>query len=219
MNRMKKLSEIHWFHSIDLGDGLHTVSPELTRKLRRREEACLDGLDLRGKSVLDVGAWDGFYSFAAKRRGAARVLATDHYCWSGPGWGTKDGFDYARDRLKLEVEDLEIDLMDLSPERLDGSFDVVLFMGILYHLRHPLLGLERVASVCRDILVLETVIDARWSRRPMMVFYPGRERNDDPTNWWAPNVPCAVAMLKSVGFRQIDVRLLERGRACFIGRR
>jgi tRNA (mo5U34)-methyltransferase len=216
---LKQISEIRWFHSIELGNEEHTISAQRTERERQREAACLDGVDLRGKSVLDVGAWDGYFSFAAKRRGAARVLATDHFCWSGEGWGSKEGFEFARSRLNVDVEDLDIDVPDLSPERLGGTFDVVLFLGVLYHLRHPLLGLERVASVCAETLVLETAIDAEWSRRPMMVFYPGRERNDDPTNWWAPNIPCAVAMLKEVGFSEVEVRKVRSGRACFIGRR
>jgi tRNA (mo5U34)-methyltransferase len=94
---------------------------------------------------LDIGAWDGNFSFAAQRHGAVRVLATDHFCWSGAGWGTKDGFDFANGKMKAGVESLEIDVPDISPEHV-GTFDVVLFLGVLYHLRHPLLGLERAAD-------------------------------------------------------------------------
>jgi tRNA (mo5U34)-methyltransferase len=216
---MKKASEIQWFHSIDLGDGTHTISADRTGTERKREEACLGKVDLRGKSVLDVGAWDGYYSFAALRRGAARVLATDQYCWSGEGWGSKDGFDYARGRLGAQVEDLEIDVLELSPERIGGAFDVVLFLGVLYHLKNPLLGLEKVASVCKETLVIETIVDTRWSRRPTMVFYPGREKNNDPTNWWAPNVACVKAMLGTLGFRDVDSRVYRTNRAAFVARR
>jgi tRNA (mo5U34)-methyltransferase len=115
---------------------------------------------LEGRTVLDVGAWDGFFSFEAERRGASRVVATDHYSWHGLGWGTGDGkagFELARTALGSRVEDVDIDVMDLSPERV-GTFDVVLFLGVLYHLRHPLLALERIASVADDLLVAETVV-------------------------------------------------------------
>jgi tRNA (mo5U34)-methyltransferase len=204
---------------MDLGDGSHTISPERTGTERKREEACLGKVDLRGKSVLDVGAWDGYYSFAAKRRGAARVLATDHFCWSGEGWGSKDGFELARERLGMEVEDLDIDVLDLTPDKIGGAFDVALFLGVLYHLKNPLLALEKVASVCRETLVIETIIDARWSLRPTMVFFPGREKNNDPTNWWAPNVRCVVAMLGTLGFGKVTSKVYRKNRASFVATR
>ena len=91
--------------------------------------------------------------------------------------------------------------MDLSPERV-GTFDVVLFLGVLYHLPHPLLALERVASVTRDLLILETVVDMVGISRPAMAYYPDRDLNRDPTNWWGPNVPAVHALLRSVGFTQ-----------------
>jgi tRNA (mo5U34)-methyltransferase len=171
--------------------------------------------------VLDIGAWDGVFSFDAERRGASRVLATDSYCWNGEGWGTKEGFDTARRILGSRVEDFEIDVMDLSPERV-GTFDVVLFVGVLYHLRHPLLALERVASVSADLLVFDSHTAMAEERRPVMLFYPGTELNDDPTNWWGPNPPVVEAMLRDVGFRQIDRKhpeLIPQGRLILHARR
>ena len=84
------MKEIKWFHSIPLRDGI--VTPGLDNSMDKLGQVCLPA-DLTGKSVLDIGAWDGFFSFQAERNGAKRVLATDHFCWSGPGWGTKAGFD------------------------------------------------------------------------------------------------------------------------------
>ena len=78
--------------------------------------------------------------------------------------------------------------MDLSPERV-GTFDVVLFVGVLYHLRHPLLALERVASVSADLLVFDSHTAMSEERRPVMLFYPGTELNDDPDNWWGRTRP------------------------------
>jgi tRNA (mo5U34)-methyltransferase len=132
-------------------------------------------------------------------------VATDHYSWHGLGWGTNDGkagFKLAREVLGSHVEDVDIDVMDLSPERV-GTFDVVLFLGVLYHLRHPLLALERVASVARDLLILETVVDMVGVRRPAMAFYPASELDGDPTNWWGPNVPAVHGMLRSCGFSAV----------------
>jgi tRNA (mo5U34)-methyltransferase len=217
---MKEMKDIRWFHSMEIEPGVHTISAAETEKLRKREKAYLDPVDLKGKSVLDVGAWDGYYSIAAKKRGAARVLATDWVCWGGPGWGTKDGFDYARAKSGFDIEDKEIDVPDISLETV-GSFDVVFFMGVFYHLRHPLLGLERVAKVTKDTLVVETALDATWMRRPMMVFYPGAEMANDPSNWWGPNVPLMLALLKDVGFKDIQWGKCPvwRKRAYFIARK
>ena len=74
---------------------------------------------------------------------------------------------------------------------------------VLYHARHPLLALERAASVCTGTLVVETVLDAMEVVRPAMVFYPGAELKNDPSSWWGPNRPCVEAMLRDVGFRHI----------------
>jgi tRNA (mo5U34)-methyltransferase len=215
--------EIRWFHSIELAPGVHTVSADATAQLRKREQAMLDGIELKGKSVLDIGAWDGYFTFAAKRRGAKRVMALDHFCWSGEGWGSKAGFDFAREKLGMQdVEDIDLEVEQINPESVGSRFDVVLFLGVLYHLRHPLLGLERAASVCTETMVVETAVDARWMRRPAMVFYPGKELNGDPTNWWGPNVPCMVAMLKDLGFSKVSwdhCPGFKKGRAYFVARR
>jgi tRNA (mo5U34)-methyltransferase len=195
----KRVAALRWYHTIDLGGGVVTAGVDDTpRRLARLDLPP----SLEGRTVLDIGAWDGFFSFECERRGAARVVAADYYSWRGGGWGTKDGFQLAREALHSRVEDVEIDVMDLSPERV-GTFDVVLFLGVLYHLRHPLLGLERVASVTRGLLIIETVVDLVGFHRPALAFYPERELNNDPTNWWAPNVPAMHGMLRTVGFTTI----------------
>ena len=163
--------------------------------------------DLSGRSVLDIGAWDGFFSFEAERRHAARVVACDYYAWHGVGWGTgqgKAGFQLAREALHSHVEDVDADVTDLSAERV-GRFDVVLFLGVLYHLPNPLLALERVAAVTSGLLILETVVDMVGITRPAAAFYSGRELGDDPTNWWGPNHAAVRDMLLSVGFGRVDV--------------
>ena len=197
-----RVDSIRWYHTIDFGNGV--VSRGVDDTPARLAELDLPS-SLAGLSVLDIGAWDGFFSFEAERRGAARVVAADWYAWHGTGWGTangKAGFQFARSILRSSVQDVDIDVMDLSPERV-GTFDVVLFLGVLYHLRHPLLALERVASVTRGLLILETVVDMVGIRRPAAAFYPDRELNNDPTNWWGPNVAAVHSMLSAVGFEKI----------------
>jgi|SRR5579859_1634696 len=194
-------AKISWFHSMDLGTGTLTQgyddSPNKLKALGIPE-------DLTGKTVLDIGAWDGFFSFEAERRGAKRVLATDFFCWGGGGWGTKAGFDLARRALDSKVEDCRIDVLSLSPEKI-GTFDLVFFLGVLYHMRHPLLSLEKVASVTSPggMVILETHVDLLEIKRPAVAFYPETELNNDGTNWFGPNPAAVEGMLKTAGFTKV----------------
>jgi tRNA (mo5U34)-methyltransferase len=194
-----EVEAIRWYHTIDLGGGVITRGIDDTPLRLARLDL---PESLAGLSVLDIGAWDGFFSFEAERRGAARVVAADHFSWHGGGWGSKAGFELARRTLGSSVEDIDIDVMDVSPERI-GQFDVVFFLGVLYHLRHPLLALERIASVTRSLLILETVVDMVGISRPAAAFYPARELNNDPTNWWAPNLPGLHGLLEVAGFTSV----------------
>jgi tRNA (mo5U34)-methyltransferase len=198
-----RVDALRWYHTIDLGQGVVTRGVDDTpqRLLRIGLPETLSGL-----SVLDIGAWDGFFSFEAERRSAARVVATDYYAWHGTGWGTGQGkaaFQLARTALQSRVEDVDIDVMDLSAERV-GMFDIVLFLGVLYHLPNPLLALERVASVTKGVLILETVVDMVGLGRPAAAFYPARELNGDPTNWWGPNHAAVGGMLTGAGFARVE---------------
>jgi tRNA (mo5U34)-methyltransferase len=190
-----------WYHCLDLGDGVVTPGCASTRWGESGDSIGMPR-KLEGKSVLDVGAWDGFYSFEAERRGASRVLATDSYAWTSYQQNGKAGFELARRELHSGIEDMEIDVLDLSHDSV-GRFDLVLFLGVLYHMRHPLLALERVASVCDDQLILETHVDMLDVDRPAMAFYPGTELNNDPTNWCGPNPAMVHALLRVAGFRRV----------------
>ena len=197
----QRVAAIQWFHTIDLGNGV--VTPGMDASPQKLQNIGMPA-DLTGKSVLDFCAWNGFFSFEAERRGARQVLAVDHFCWSGEGWGTKDGFDLAREALGSKVEDRELDVLDVSPDN-TGVFDVVLFLGVLYHMRHPLLVLEKVSAVTSGMLILETHIDFAPIDRPAMAFYPGTELGGDGSNWCGPNEACVIAMLKDVGFKRVVV--------------
>src|SRR3954454_23229312 len=194
-------ARVNWFHSIELEPGCVTPGRADTRAQVPR----LHLPDLTGKTVLDVGAWDGFFSFEAERRGAARVVALDKFSWQARGDGTgKAGFELARRALGSQVEDVEVDVLDISPETVGGTFDVVLFLGVLYHLRHPLLAIEKLRSVCNELLILETHVDLIGTRRPAAAFYPGMELEDDWTNWWGPNPAAVTGMLEQTGFRDVQ---------------
>jgi len=198
----KRIRAIRWFHRIDLGQGVVTPGDDDSAKklaqMRMPET-------LRGKTFLDIGAWDGFFSFEAERRGATRVLATDSFVWKGnvPG-RSKDGFLTARSLLGSGVEHLEIDPLDISPQSV-GMWDVVLFAGVLYHMIHPMLALERAASVTKELLIVETATDLEFVRRPAMAFYPGGELARDASNWSGVNTRALRAMLRHSGFCEVTV--------------
>jgi tRNA (mo5U34)-methyltransferase len=186
-SRVRRLADSvpFWFHSIDLGHGVVTPghkSPEVLAS-----ELAAFGLpeDLSGRSVLDIGGWDGYFAFAAERRGAARVAVLDHYMWSLdiPGqqaywqrcreegvaprpyhetehWQPdtlpgKRGFDVAREALDSSVEAIVADFMTTDLAEL-GLWDYVLYLGVLYHIPDPMTALQRVAAVTRDRAVIET---------------------------------------------------------------
>jgi tRNA (mo5U34)-methyltransferase len=135
------------------------------------------------------------------------VLATDSYVWLHENWG-KEPFEFARRVLASNVEDMTIDVLELDPARV-GTFDIAFFLGVLYHMRDPLLALERVASVCNELLIVTTSVDMISVERPAAAFYPGDTLGGDPTNWWGPNPACVRAMLDEVGFSEVDMPSLR----------
>jgi tRNA (mo5U34)-methyltransferase len=195
LDTLEEIGKQKWFHRIEIAPGIVTPGTEDTprkAKLLQLPE------DLTGKRVLDVGAYDGFFSFEAERRGASFVLAYDHLRPEHTGFAT------AKKLLNSNVEHQFGSVYDLSPAKI-GEFDLVLFLGVIYHLRHPLLALERLRSVCRGEMYLEShVTQQRFEidgqEVPVAVFFPGAELNNDPTNWWSPTPLCLEQMIRSHGF-------------------
>lgn len=203
----------YWYHRIELPGGV--VTPGWAPLDR---EAYRVPADLTGKRVLDVGAWDGFWSFEALRRGASRVLAIDDFsdllgCLPARerAWETFDlcrealGYDPARcDRRELSV-------YEAGPES-TGRFEVVFFFGTLYHLRHPLLALDRLAAICEEDMYVESAILDDFSPyrgglgkgypggQMVAEFYPDNQYGGNATNWWVPTLHCLAHMVRSAGF-------------------
>jgi tRNA (mo5U34)-methyltransferase len=155
---------------------------------------------------LDIGAWNGAFAVEAWRRGAASVTGLDHYTWNDAHFRGKETFSLISDvtgsNLKLidrDLDDPRLDLGDL------GQYDVVLFLGVFYHLKNPLSALREVSRTVRNVLVLETHVERFSEDRPAMVFYPGAELGGDSENWWGPNTACIVALLKSMGYTRIEI--------------
>jgi len=203
-NLQALVDDLPWHHSIDLGGGVVTVGNKSLSNCTGEASLIFDRVDLNGRTVLDVGAWNGFFSFEARRRGASRVLATDSYCWSHPQIRGREAFDIARSALGADVDAREIDVADLSVEAV-GEFDVVLYLGVFYHRYDAIEALARVAGLTKHVLIIETHLDLRDIDVPAMAFYPGTELNNDPTNWWGPNEHCMKALLLGHGFTDIEI--------------
>lgn len=206
MNLRERANSIDWWHSgINLGEGVVTQGRAYPDRNLLPYLKLPD--DMTGLTVLDICTWDGFMAFECEERGA-RVTAVDSFAWDKRNAELtkhrtgRDGFDLAHMARKSRVKPVYCDVLDLDVKKL-GTFDIVLFLGVLYHMRHPLLALEKVAPLVGNLLVLESHTDMTSSNVPSMRFYPGEEVNDDPTNWWGPNVACIEAMLKDVGFDNV----------------
>ncbi len=206
-----------WFHNMELG-GVATAPEHFLGDYPRNKFArCSAAIpaDLTGKTVLDVGCNAGFYAMEMKRRGAERVGGID----SDPGY-------LAQARCASEVNGLDIELRHLDVyqvARLRERFDVVLFMGVLYHLRHPLLALDLLYEhAVGDLIVFQSMQRGSDEVLPLEEDYAFEERGvfDEPgypklhfveheyahdwTNWWVPNRACAEAMLRSAGFEIVS---------------
>lgn len=209
----------HWYHQIEVAPGL--VTPGL-----HNSKTALETLELPekmdGKRVLDVGARDGFFSFAAEARGA-EVLAIDSVAKEH-----LRGFDVASALLGSRVECHTINVYNLSPKKV-GTFDAIFFLGVLYHLRDPMLALDRLWEVAKlgatiwveshtvdnGLVNPETgVFDALSSVAPALAnvpiaqFYPRRTLGSNFTNWWGPNLAGLEAMVEASGFKVLRSQLI-----------
>jgi tRNA (mo5U34)-methyltransferase len=189
-----------WFHTIDLGNGVLTPGQKNTPEELRNFEI---PEDLTGKTVLDIGAYDGFYSFEAERRGAARVVAADHWSWTWPGSDARRNFDLAREVLGSNVEAVVVPVEEIRPDTVGGVFDVVLFLGVLYHAPDPLGYLRNVRSVTGGMAIVETVTDLMDIPVPAAAYYPGNVLNNDGSNHFGPNALAMTGMLEDAGFGRI----------------
>jgi len=206
-----------WFHNIDL-NGVQTAPNHFLNdypnvKWRMFQHAIPE--DLTGKTVLDIGCNAGFYSIEMKRRGADRVLGIDF-----------DERYLNQARFAAEVKGVDIEFREMSVydvAQIGETFDVVLFMGVLYHLRHPLLALDLIHDhVAKDLLIFQSMQRGAPDEAPVREDYdffeqahfnePGYPKMhfiehkyaNDWTNWWAPNAACSAAMLRSAGFQILE---------------
>ena len=207
----------YWYHRIELPGGVTTPG-----SLPQCIEAYHVPLDLTGQRVLDIGAWDGFWSFEALKRGASEVIAIEDFSDDlspdksrrATGW---QQFDLCRDALGFgedRCKRLDLSLYDMTPDML-GTFDFVFFFGTLYHCRYPLLAMDRIAPLVHGTMIVETALLDDYSvyigsRRGVYgnhdvvaEFYPGAQYGGVATNWWVPTLQCLLAMITAAGFSNV----------------
>jgi tRNA (mo5U34)-methyltransferase len=229
-----KVNQCQWYHKIDLGYGITTpgwapIDPTAYKVPQ----------DLTGKRVLDVGAWDGYWTFEALKRNASQVIAIDDFsdqlgvaldCQSLPvcttEWATfdlcKDALGYGDNlcqRFTMSVYDLEPSWSLVGP--LTELFDVVFAFGLLYHCRHPLLALDCMQSVLRhngEIFIESAILDdfsaykgftTEYANQTVAEFYPEDQYGANKTNWWVPSLTCLTHMVASAGFTDITAWKLQ----------
>jgi tRNA (mo5U34)-methyltransferase len=218
-----------WFHNMTLGN-VETAPDHFLGNYPAVKWAAFAHVvptDLRGQTVLDVGCNAGFYSIEMKRRGADRVVSVD-----------TDPFYLEQARFAAEINGVELEFHQMSVYEIGSlgeQFDLVLFLGVLYHLRHPLLALDLLYECAvRDKLVFQAMQRGNSTIQPVEPDYPFSEQeifrrpgfpamyfiehnySGDSTNWWIPNAACAEAMLRSAGFEILahpeqEVYLCRRG--------
>ena len=226
----RQVNEIDWYHMIDLGHGVRTTG------IGVQSTGAEILPDVNGRTVLDIGAWDGKFSFLAEQRGAQRVVALDHYAWGvdlaardeywnecvqngmladlrrdetdfwQPDLPGRRGFELASTALNSNVEPVVGDFAKIDLERL-GQFDVVLYLGVLYHVKEPLTCLERIRSITNEVAVIETeaVHFQNLEHEVLLQFHAGSSLRGDLGNWFVVTMEALRNMCIAAGFREIRV--------------
>ncbi len=196
----KELAAKGWYHSFELPDGTSIDGFMTVAQQKRRYAQFPIPEDLKGKRLLDIGAWDGWFSFEAERHGAG-VTAID--CVELPT------FLDVHARLKSKVDYRIMDFYEIPDAGL-GKFDIVFFLGVLYHVRYPLLSLAMVCALTRDIAIVDSFVTDPddWQEHageiPTMEFYELDELGNQFGNWFGPTVACLLAMCRAAGFARVE---------------
>jgi tRNA (mo5U34)-methyltransferase len=208
----------YWYHKIELPLGIVTPGWAPINASSYGVPQRLDGL-----RVLDVGAWDGYWTFEALKRGAKEVVAIDDFSDTlgslnpeerkTKAWGTFDAVKAILNYNESQCKRLEMNVYEVNEQTL-GRFDVVFMFGTLYHFRHPLLALDCVSAICDgDIYVESAILDdyspyrgglgqGYFGQQMVIEFYPGNQYGNNPTNWWVPTLHCLAHMILAAGFSQ-----------------
>jgi tRNA (mo5U34)-methyltransferase len=222
------------WHSVDLGDTF-IEGARKTSAVLAKENNLIDWPDVRGKSVLDIGALGGWFSFEAERRGAAAVTAVDYYSWcydwpkinqwvqseraagrvpdtyNPPAWAIDEvaqpgrrAFEVTKEILGSKVTPVLAQVEEFESD----PFDLVLYLGVLYHTRNPFYSLSKVAALTKDQLILETlgIHLPGQEERPLWEFFNSDQVNTDKSTWWAPNDAGLRDMVLACGFDRVEIK-------------
>ena len=205
----RELAEKGWFHSFELPDGTRIDGCMPLAWQHQRWARFPLPADLTGKRVLDIGAWDGWFSFEAERRGAA-VTSVDVVEFPN--------YFQIHKSLGSRAEFRNLDLFEIPTAGL-GRFDIVLLLGVLYHVKYPLLALEIVCALATEVVIVESfVIDGPGWREhrdeiPTLEFYETDELNGQFDNWFGPSVAALEAMCRAAGFVRVELLAVDRNSA------
>ena len=208
----KLFDGIYWHQRWEIAPGVFTPGRNDVASLMQWGNV---PADLRGKRVLDIGAWNGCFSFECERRGASEILAI------GPEPAESTGLNKLKAHLGSKVQYQLGTIYDLQPEKI-GKFDIIVCFGVIYHLRHPLLGFDMMRRVATGDIFIESAALApevgavaamvgeanrSFETPALLQFYRLNELNADPSNWFTFNKPALEQLLLSSGFRPIHVGL------------
>lgn len=208
----ERLAETGWYHSMELPGGRIIRGYLTIEDLRSRYESFGLPPDLSGKRVLDIGTWDGWFAFEAERHGA-EVVALDLV--------EQKNFLFAHKELKSRVRYVLADVYDLPRLGL-GRFDYTLFLGVLYHLRHPLLALDIVCGITNESAIIDSFILAGEDQShiaspiPWMEFYETDELGRNLDNWFGPTLDCLKALCRSAGFARVELKDIRNRHATLV---
>jgi tRNA (mo5U34)-methyltransferase len=202
----------YFFQKIRVWDDFYTQGWSDVEKDKLPYYGLPDRMD--GMRVLDIGCCEGFFAFEAERRGAAKVVAIDSF------EGSIERFNLIRQAIGSKVNGYLCNVYDLSPKTF-GTFDLVMFFGVLYHLKHPWYAMEKIESVCSGTLLLQTLVtdDPSYSDKSLSWFHPfgiesgpPESRIFDPTVFWVPTPECTRNLTRAVGLVDVEDVCAEIGK-------
>lgn len=198
---MSGAESYRWLQSIRLGPDLVTSGVRNEAELARMEEALFGPINLAGAEVIEVGAWNGAFSLAAKRRGAVRVVATDHLAWTLPGSDAQAATEFAARETGLGIETRVMDPRAFNASF--GQFHVVVATEFFTQLFNPIAALKGLRAITSRLLLIETIQDGMEEDRPVMMAHTLPTAYGAAVSGWAPNPDAVKHMLTELGFDRV----------------